>query len=438
MAAFNPPGRGARTGAISATAVISATGLLASPAEAVESRAEAPASTHTVPVLHAPAADALHAPSSKAVVLVSRAPAAVPAAVKQRTHTVARGDTVWDLAKKYGSTVTAIVDANRLDHRATIHVGEKLVIPGSSAASVASAPKPSAPAKASTATGTHTVVAGDTVWDLSRKYSTTVHAIMAANKLGDSAVIHVGEKLLIPGLAGATTVANTRKVTATATSASASSGATSSYTVKSGDTLGAIASKFGSSVKEIARVNHISNPSVIRIGQRLTIPGGIPTGLVSATFLGRTYPAAVVGAANQNKATLNSMNVPTRAQMRSMVVKAAKKYGVDPALAQAVAYQESGFNMRAVSSANAIGVMQVIPSTGEWVSTMVGRKLNLLDPQDNVTAGVALLNYLTRNGRDLNKAIAGYYQGEAAVNKYGIYDSSWPYVNSIRALMKQF
>jgi soluble lytic murein transglycosylase-like protein len=94
--------------------------------------------------------------------------------------------------------------------------------------------------------------------------------------------------------------------------------------------------------------------------------------------------------------------------------------------------------MRAVSSANAIGVMQVIPSTGEWISTIVGRNLNLLDPQDNVTAGVALLNYLTRNGRDLNKAIAGYYQGESAVNTYGIYDSTWPYVTSVRSLMKQF
>ena len=67
--------------------------------------------------------------------------------------------------------------------------------------------------------------------------------------------------------------------------------------------------------------------------------------------------------------------------------------------------------MRAVSPANAVGVMQVIPSTGEWVSSVSVANSNLLDPQDNVTAGVALLSYLTRNADTLDQAIAGYYQG---------------------------
>ena len=208
--------------------------------------------------------------------------------------------------------------------------------------------------------------------------------------------------------------------------------------MKSGDSLSAIAGRFGSSVKKIAAANGIDNPSKIHVGQRLTIPGGVPTGLVGDTFAGRTYAKEVVSSANVNKQTLNNKAVPTRAQMRALVEKTAKKYGVNVSLALAIAYQESGFNMRAVSPANAIGVMQVIPSTGEWISSVVGRDLDLLDPKDNVTAGVVLLSYLTRNADNLNQAIAGYYQGLGGVRKYGMNPDTKRYVASVRALMNKF
>src|SRR5690606_21516117 len=159
---------------------------------------------------------------------------------------------------------------------------------------------------------------------------------------------------------------------------------------------------------------------------------------VGDTFEGRTYSAPVVGAANQNKATLNAMDVPSRAQMQALVVATAKEYGVDPALAQAIAYQESGVNMRAVSPANAIGTMQVIPATGAWMSDVVGRELNLLVPEDNVTAGVALLRHLQRGDRDLEIAIAGYYQGEAGVRKYGMYADTKRYVANVLTLMNKY
>ena len=145
-----------------------------------------------------------------------------------------------------------------------------------------------------------------------------------------------------------------------------------------------------------------------------------------------------MSAANTNKQILNNNDVPTRAQMRALVEQTAKKYGVDVSLALAIAYQESGFNMRAVSPANAVGVMQVIPSTGAWISSVVGRDLNLLDPQDNVTAGVALLSYLTTNADNLDQAIAGYYQGLSGVRKNGMNTDTKQYVTSVRVLMKKF
>ena len=83
-----------------------------------------------------------------------------------------------------------------------------------------------------------------------------------------------------------------------------------------------------------------------------------------------------------------------------MIVATARRHGVDPRLALAVGWQESGWNQRQVSVANAIGVMQVIPSSGQWASEMAGRRLNLLNTQDNITAGVVILRSLTRSAND--------------------------------------
>jgi soluble lytic murein transglycosylase-like protein len=132
------------------------------------------------------------------------------------------------------------------------------------------------------------------------------------------------------------------------------------------------------------------------------------------------------------------MDVPTRTQMKQMVIDTANAMGVDPALAQAIAHQESGFNQRAVSPANAIGCMQVIPTSGEWASGLVGRELNLLIAQDNVTAGVAILKQLQRNGTPLETAIAGYYQGERSVRERGMNADTVTYVASVIALMDRF
>ena len=80
-----------------------------------------------------------------------------------------------------------------------------------------------------------------------------------------------------------------------------------------------------------------------------------------------------------------------------MVAATARRHGVSPSLAVAVAYHESGFQQRVVSGVNAIGVMQVLPSTGRVLRQQSGRHLDLLDTQDNVTAGVLLLRQLVRS-----------------------------------------
>lgn len=353
----------------------------------------------------------------------------VTPAYADRDHRVQPGDTVSELASRYGTTVPAIVAANGLDSRATIVIGRTLTIPeGATAAAPATAP--------SAATAAHVVAPGDTVWALARRHGVSVDAIIAANGLGPGALIRVGQTLSIPGAASGTAP------TAAAPTAAPTASSTT-VTVRAGDTLAALARRHGTTVGALAQANALADVNLIRVGQMLTVPGGssqgsAPTGLVGDTFLGRTYPSDVVASANLHKAALLAREVPSRASMQALIVATARAHGLDPALAQAVAYQESGFDMRAVSPADAVGVMQVIPASGEWASQLAGRPLDLLDPEDNVLAGVLILRSHTRTFADRGDAIGAYYQGAAAVRRHGLYSGTVDYVRSVTALISRF
>jgi soluble lytic murein transglycosylase-like protein len=147
-----------------------------------------------------------------------------------------------------------------------------------------------------------------------------------------------------------------------------------------------------------------------------------------------SIPAAVAA----NRATANGLRQPSPHQVRSTVTAVAKRHKVDPVLALGVAYTESHFRQGAVSYANAIGAMQVLPSTGSWVaSTMAGRDLNLFHLEDNATAGVLYLRYLLdRLPPDF--AIGAYLQGPGSVRRYGLTSASRTYVAKVRAHMELF
>ena len=102
------------------------------------------------------------------------------------------------------------------------------------------------------------------------------------------------------------------------------------------------------------------------------------------------------------------------------------QYGVSPSLAAAIAWQESGFNNAMVSSANARGVMQVMPGTWDYVQqNLAQRRLDPNSATDNVHAGVLYLKrLLDETGGDESAAIAGYYQGLQSVRDRGMYDDT--------------
>lgn len=348
--------------------------------------------------------------------------------------TVRSGDTVSHIATRTGASVSSIARANGLTDPSMIRIGQVLRVPTAKAPSHA---KPANKAAAPRQAATYTVRPGDTVSAIAHRHSSTVAAISKANRLDGRALIMVGQRLTIPG-AGGTGAKPASSSSTTATR-------TRTHTVVAGDTVARIAARYGTTTSAVVRANGLDSRALIRIGQRLTIPGaaaasstGGRTDLVGSTFAGRTYASSVVRAANANKAELLSRHLPSKAQMKAKVAATARAMGLDPALALAIAYQESGFQMSSVSPANAVGVMQVIPSAGDWASQMVGRDLDLLDPEDNVVAGVAILRALVRQAPDQRTAIAGYYQGLAGVLRNGMNPDTRRYVANVQTLMRQF
>jgi LysM repeat protein len=297
----------------------------------------------------------------------------------------------------------------------------------------------------------YVVKPGDTLSAIAARHGVGLSEIFKWNGLGMSSVIYPGQKVKVGG--GASTPAPSAPAApkpATKPASSAPAPASSgSYTIKAGDTLSGIAARNGVRLSDVLSANRLTMSSIIYPGQKLVIPGAstiapssstpaTTTPLVPSTFLGFSYPAAVVSSANQNKALLNASPVPSLQQMKSIVADTARRMGVDASLAMAFAFQESGFNQRAVSPANAIGTMQVIPSSGEWASDLVGRKLNLLDPYDNATAGIAIIRQLVRTSPDVDTAIAGYYQGQYSVSQNGMFEDTKGYVAAIKANRQLF
>ncbi|MFI7483023.1 LysM peptidoglycan-binding domain-containing protein [Kocuria sp. M1R5S2] len=309
----------------------------------------------------------------------------------------------------------------------------------------------------------HTVSRGDSLWAIAQRHGVEVADLMRWNDLSGAAVLHPDQKLR---LAGAEKTERPGEAPAPEEPGPAPEPAPEDYVVRPGDSLWSIAQAHEVSVQELLEANDLTVGSLLRPGQELAVGGPTlrpasaaepepvpepaappepepateprPERAVGDTFLGRTYEDAVVDSANRHHAELASRPVPSREQMRQMVRDTAERMGVDPALALAHAHQESGFDHRAVSPADAVGTMQVIPDAGAWASAMVGRELDLIDPQDNVTAGVAIIGRLARSAENTDEAIAAYYQGLHGVQKYGMYEDTKRYVKKVKAHRESF
>jgi soluble lytic murein transglycosylase-like protein len=201
------------------------------------------------------------------------------------------------------------------------------------------------------------------------------------------------------------------------------------YTVRPGDTLSGLAAGARVSLNAIAAMNGLDPNGVLLAGTVIKLPTGAPAPARAS------QPAPVATVVPQ------ADPVPTATRVGAGDVQSvAAQHGVSPSLATALAWQESGFNNGLVSSANARGVMQVMPGTWNYVQqNLAGRQLDPNSAHDNVTAGVLYLkSLLNQTGGDESAAIAAYYQGLGALRSRGVFDDTKQYVANVQALRPRF
>ena len=185
-----------------------------------------------------------------------------PPATNSQTHTVKSGDTLSGIAGKYGVTVAQLKQWNNLKSD-IIYVGQKLVVKGGTTNGGNTNQSQGSQNNTSSSTQTHTVKRGDTLYGISLRYGVSVADIKQKNNL-KSDMIYIGQQLIVSGASQNTSKPNNQQTVST--------GTTSTYTVKSGDTLYKVASVHGVTVTQLKKENNLSG-DMIYVGQTLKIPG---------------------------------------------------------------------------------------------------------------------------------------------------------------------
>lgn len=182
-------------------------------------------------------------------------------------HTVRSGESLSRIAARYGTSVTTLKRANRLANVDHIRVGMTLLVPrgGASAEAVAQS-APASSSRSTTTTSTHTVRSGDTLSTIAARYGTSTSSLRSLNGISGSR-IYVGQKLKVRGTPRSSTVV-----------------ATSTHTVQRGETLSGIASKYGTSTASLQQLNGIRNASAIYVGQKLKVNGSASSGSSWTTY----------------------------------------------------------------------------------------------------------------------------------------------------------
>jgi N-acetylmuramoyl-L-alanine amidase len=382
-------------------------------------------------------------------------------------HVVAQGETLSSIAAADGLSVAQVAAANGLSPTAQLVAGSSVQIPpqGTSAISpqattVASPPASSTPAAfagdgdndaddvgsagggssgassgagssgGGSSGGAYVVQPGDTLTGIAARAGLSTDSLAAANGLDPSGILVSGTALHLSGGAAMVPVSSTVPVS---TSTSSSSGA---YVVQPGDTLTAIAARAGVTTASLAAANGLAQNGVLVSGAVLHLSG-------SPSSVGSSSAAAAqpVGTVAQGSPTNPPYPTPERVSAPQVGAIAAAN-GVPASLADAIGWQESGFNNDLVSSADARGVMQILPGTWQWIQHSLdtgGPPLAPASAADNVRGGVLMLHsLLSATGGDPAMAAAGYFQGLPSVQQHGMYPETQRYVQNVLALQRQF
>ena len=183
--------------------------------------------------------------------------------------------------------------------------------------------------------------------------------------------------------------------------------------------------------RELIALNRLGPDALLRAGERVRIP--VVVSRATRQHHPRQHHHPLAGQASRMRDAGWQHWRMSRDEVRRAIAREARRLGVPVTLAQAVGWQESGWHQPLRSSAGAIGVMQVLPTTGLWMSLYAG-PLNLRDTRDNITAGVTLLRVLLEETRSTRRAVGAYYQGLGAVRRHGLYQETRRYVADVLAI----
>ncbi|MFY8349829.1 LysM peptidoglycan-binding domain-containing protein [Pseudoalteromonas sp. SSM20] len=187
--------------------------------------------------------------------------------IRWQQYTVKSGDSLSKIAKQFDTSSDSIKTINKLPNN-TIRIGQQLFVPLSNGEidnNLLSGPMRVAANNTANRKTTHTVVSGDSLWKISRKYKVSTKDLMKWNKLSKNATLSLGQKLTVFQPTSSTIAGNVTERTIT-------------YKVRKGDSLARIAGQYKVSVSDIMKWNGIAKNQYIQPGQRLKLKVDVKTG----------------------------------------------------------------------------------------------------------------------------------------------------------------
>jgi peptidoglycan endopeptidase LytF len=236
----------------------------------------------------------------------STATAAGMLVVPAKSYMVKKGDSLWKIAKAEGVSQIELAKANNLNKNSLLKVGQKLQIPqvakvaSATPAAAAAAAIPSSPdALGATATAAsadagsiYLVKSGDSLWKIAQNHHVNVSAIKQANNLsGDS--LKIGQKLKMPAATSSMAAASAASDAGVFHPGTATEKGQTVHYVDIGESPAVIARKYGVKVDELMRINNVTDPKKIQVGQRLVIPV-VATAAAPATPTASTTTSAAM------------------------------------------------------------------------------------------------------------------------------------------------
>ncbi|MEZ5237031.1 MAG: LysM peptidoglycan-binding domain-containing protein [Acidimicrobiales bacterium] len=305
-------------------------------------------------------------------------------------YTVRPGDTLYSIANRFGTTVADLTARNALVNAGQIRAGQILIVPA-----LPDVTEPRFDPQSGAVAMNYTVVSGDTLNSIARRFGTSASNLALANGIANPNAIYVGQILSIPlgtrtGIAG------------------------NAPTLTPAD---------------------VKDPS-------LAMPGGAPLPTTPPPVTQPPAPVPTPDPANPaTPATLPrslfgvAATDPARLALVPVFDRWADTYGVPRDLIKGLAFVESGWRKDALSSSGAVGIGQLMPDTSRWIATnLIGDpSLDPNDPEDNIRMTARYLQYLRANATSSeNEAIGAYYQGLGSVRRDGLKPVTLTYIQKVQ------